>query len=417
MKKLNKASVNIQFLNFLSGLLMAFWLAVDRTFFPIAIWIWLGLWLLEGNFKSKYAIVKRHKHYIIILGLSAVFLLLHLLGILYSENVSRAWTDVQIKLTLFIFPVVMLGLNSYYRKYPHAMLVAFFIGNVVASVFALAFGYINNPGDVSVGLQRLGSIHHTYYSMYLNFSIVFGLYALENNLYHIRKIYWGGAIMFLSIMVWLADSRSGILILSCILLGWGGYKISLNKKFVKWLVGFAGGGVILLFILVFKSGHYDSLLHSFQHFSYYKEQNFTADKVPVRVKIWNSSFDVIEQNWIIGTGTGDVRDDLSNSYKKYGYTNCYESNFNAHNQYIEIFMKLGIFGFIILLLLIFVPLYYAIKNKLYLLIFFIIMVAIYWTIESMLCRLIGVAFYAMFYNYLIFNFYLLPPVKPSRLNG
>ena len=110
-----------------------------------------------------------------------------------------------------------------------------------------------------------------------------------------------------------------------------------------------------------------------------------------------------EEN-IFWTGFG-----LNASYKKLEekgiYYNIFQGNNevegyqkkNFHNQYIQVFAELGIFGFLILILILFFNLKNAIKHKDFIhIVFAVLMISLFLT-ESFLWRQRGVVFFTLFY--------------------
>jgi len=84
-----------------------------------------------------------------------------------------------------------------------------------------------------------------------------------------------------------------------------------------------------------------------------------------------------------------------------GYSIVKDRNFNVHNQYLETWMGIGILSFVLLLLLLFIPLFF--RSKHYLLPYLIIILSTSFLFESMLNRLAGVMFFAFFLSLLVFG--------------
>jgi len=70
--------------------------------------------------------------------------------------------------------------------------------------------------------------------------------------------------------------------------------------------------------------------------------------------MWGRALEIIKDNPLLGIGTGDVKDELQRTAEIEGYSIVKDRNFNVHNQYLETWMGIGIFGFILLLLLLFI---------------------------------------------------------------
>jgi O-antigen ligase len=111
---------------------------------------------------------------------------------------------------------------------------------------------------------------------------------------------------------------------------------------------------------------------------------------------------VIKENFWFGTSPANLTDELIKKYKELGFEKAALDNLNSHNQYLETFAGLGIFGFLTLLFIMVYSFVLSIKKRNYLLFFFIIIVSINFIFESMLNRMAGILFMMFFISLLIF---------------
>jgi O-antigen ligase len=125
--------------------------------------------------------------------------------------------------------------------------------------------------------------------------------------------------------------------------------------------------------------------------------------VQMRLAKWYFTIEAGQQSWLFGTGTGDDEDALLDTYKKNNFKEGYIPRFNAHNQFLQTWLGLGIIGLIILILNLFIPLFLAFKERnLYYCIFLILIISFCLT-ESVLCRQHGVVFYSFFNSLFAFH--------------
>jgi O-antigen ligase len=115
-----------------------------------------------------------------------------------------------------------------------------------------------------------------------------------------------------------------------------------------------------------------------------------------RLLIWQSAFGVIKDNPILGVGTGDASSKLKEEFALRGYLEGYYDNLNAHNQFLEIWLENGIIGLILFLCILGYIIHLAIKQKNILLGMFIITTIIFFIFETMMNRLAGISFFALF---------------------
>jgi O-antigen ligase len=88
-----------------------------------------------------------------------------------------------------------------------------------------------------------------------------------------------------------------------------------------------------------------------------KESHFnvalTADQwngANVRMAVWQCAWAVTKNNLLFGTGIGDKMDVLRKEYAKNQFTVGVKTNRNVHNNYLDVWMSLGLVGFIIFLI-------------------------------------------------------------------
>ncbi|HEY1193351.1 O-antigen ligase family protein, partial [Flavobacterium sp.] len=103
---------------------------------------------------------------------------------------------------------------------------------------------------------------------------------------------------------------------------------------------------------------------------------------------------------ILGVGPGNIQKKLNDCYSGYTYKNYddYSSkDYNSHNQYLDIWLKYGIFG----LVLFFVFLFWGIKNMSLSYGIFLFLIMMSMITENIFDRQVGVVFFT-FYNTLFF---------------
>jgi O-antigen ligase len=98
--------------------------------------------------------------------------------------------------------------------------------------------------------------------------------------------------------------------------------------------------------------------------------------------------------WMIGTGTGDVKDVLNTTYHENNFSYGYEKSLNTHNQYLQSFLALGIIGLLLFVLAITIP-WFMRSNYHPLLLMLLFIFALNCITESMLEAQRGAIFFAL----------------------
>jgi O-antigen ligase len=132
------------------------------------------------------------------------------------------------------------------------------------------------------------------------------------------------------------------------------------------------------------------------------QENLTPEDKADRIALWTTALEIIKKNFLIGVGTGDVKDNLLDTYRKNGIFYAFDHKLNAHNQYLQTSIALGLAGFLVLVAILLFPALRALQRHqdIYLVFLFIFSIAI--LSESMLEIQAGVVFYA-FFNVFLFT--------------
>lgn len=439
----NRALINK--INFYLALLLAFWMPLYKDFLPYIIWLWGISWILEGNFKKKFSNLNNKN----VLLLLLLFYIFHVISLAYSNNFKVGLFDIQVKFSIFLFPILLAGSNYLYKKNYKKIFFSFVFGNIVASLICLIVAFYHSISFVNHSIIFDSSIgwssyfvyshlaifqHPSYFAMYLVFAtaILFYLFDYENKFNKIKyKLFYLSTVILFFIMIFLLSSRAGIISEFVVLIGSFFIYIFKYKKLINSLVYFIF--ICISFLFVFNNNFrmksleknisqtskvsiYDSLKNKIQSSTKATilgnddlvNKNEKSSKVEtknhnnIRIRIWNETYKLIKKNFFIGTGAGDIKSALSGIYKTDNNTEAKEKHLNVHNQFLETFIGQGIIGVLMLIFILVIPLYRGLKNRNYLPIFFVLIVSLNFVFESMLNTISGVVFFAFFYSMLVF---------------
>lgn len=376
------------------AILVAFTLPFGK-FTPLFIGLLLVNWIVEVDFKAKFNNFIKNKLAVLFVSLY----LIHVLGLIYTNNVASGLFDIQVKLSLLIFPLIFAS-RPLTKAELSNVFCAFTIGLVYASIYmisrAVSLYFIEY--EVAFFYKEFSALLHTsYMSMYMNLAIVWLLITLfkSENEQPFSKISSSFLILFFSFIIILLASKSGILTLALIFIGVLLYLILFRKNYFIGVLGImliASSLVLINHFAPAVANRMDSFLGAI-----HTESNTeTTESTSVRMLIWESSNQVIKNNFLFGVGTGDAKDALNAEYSKNNIANALNHNLNAHNEFYQIFICLGLIGFIILVLSLFYPFIYYSKNIDYLYVIFLLIITFNFLTESMLETQAGVMFYALF---------------------
>jgi len=318
-----------------------------------------------------------------------LYLLMLVIGLSYTDDHDMG---------ILALPFIVVKIKEFDKKRLYEIFYSFIAGLVIASFicFGNAANHYFNTGDISVFssdqlTSALDNTHPIYFAYYLIFAITFGLYLL-----YYKDSRFSNLVIILLLIIFF---------ITLLLLGSSTAALSVLFSFLYFILKFlfestrtsnkiiAFGWALFFLICLFTASWMDDL----------GNLGLRQDDYWERFILWESAMNAMP-NWIVGVGTGDYTSVLNQYYLTHGLSHFAVSNFNPHNQYIEILFSLGLAGFVALMLMICRPIYYAIKkqNILGFLTFFPFL--IYGMTEVYLGRYQGVVFFAILHQAFI-SFY------------
>jgi O-antigen ligase len=205
--------------------------------------------------------------------------------------------------------------------------------------------------------------------------------------------------MFLSICIFLLDSVAGMVV----------YFLMLMYGLLMWFknVGLKLVMIIIIFFCLtvgvggffytnpFKS---DKLTTFFERGIKLTDEQTERNFVTIRLAKWDGYSAIIKDHWLLGATEGSIKMLRKQSYINKGYVDLARYNYNAHNEYIEIWATYGIFGLLLLLWLLVSPIFQKSYHPIY--IPFLIIVSAAFVSESLLNHQQGIFFFMFYYSLL-----------------
>ncbi|GDX53491.1 hypothetical protein LBMAG27_25380 [Bacteroidota bacterium] len=162
-------------------------------------------------------------------------------------------------------------------------------------------------------------------------------------------------------------------------------------------------GILLLplfvLLLILKSDIYDRVDRAIQSMTTTKNLNQNIESTALRITAIKTTVELIQANWLVGVGTGDVWGDLRRYYFVEGKSGCLKEKVIPHNQYLNSFAKHGIIGIAVLLVLLFFPLLKSYQQKNWLAFSFMLLLIMNCGVEDVFEVQNGVVFSSFFYAY------------------
>lgn len=408
-------------INFYLTCLIAFTISAYPKIVAPLIVLLAANWLtaIKINY-SKLNNIYKFKSIFILVALYIVYLI----GMLYSSNIKFGIETIETKLSFVIFPLALSGYIEQNKQNIYKYLKIFIWGCVAYSLICLCYAFYCYYKPVYIMLygspyyygsnyfyyeQLSMFLHPSYISMYCVLALASIYYLITKNEIKQKLLYIFVAAL-LVVFVFLLSSKAGWLCL----IGLGSYlfyKLLKKKKIVILIVS----TIIILstffvinvhFVPMFSERipKFEQIKNSIKYNKSLNDSIQVDGSTGGRILIWKSAIQVAKNNYVFGVGTGDAKDFLVAKYKENGMVREYENRLNAHNQYFNVVIAMGLAGLLLLILCFVVPLYYSYKNRLFLLAFFSYLVGVNLLFESMFEKEAGAVFFGFFFTLLNYSF-------------
>ena len=393
-------------LELIFGCISIFLVPINKHLVTIVMLFWLLSSIL--NFiidkienKSKITFSKKH----IPLFLIPLFYLIHIFGLIYTSNFEYGLFDLEVKLSMFLIPFILwLRFNVYKEKQVILLqslvfgsLSSFFINVTLAGIH-----YHSHPDVDFFFYTFLSPIHPSYMALYVSLSLL-SLLCIGSKpiFFNVNKSLLLGILSFtiLLIYLFLLSSKAGIIIFIITLIIYMAIQFS-HKIKVKYIVLIASL-IITFFGLIIHftpsiQNRFQPMMNALIHSN---EANLDSKESSMeRIAIYVTSTKLAYHKLPWGVGTGDTKDEIIENYKKLGSKTINERYLNAHNQYLQTTITLGILGLTSLLLILAGGFRYAIKKRNVLFFSFLILISLNMFFESMLEQQAGVIFITLFFT-------------------
>jgi O-antigen ligase len=328
-----------------------------------------------------------------------LFFLMTCLSALFSHNKEESLFNIEVKLSMIVLPYFLFCFN-----WPVAVLKRCLISFVSGCFFACGYLILRASifafeGHSEYFFYTLFSdlIHTSYFSMYLILAIAIVVMYYPVWFKGQKQIKYMSAVFVLTFIVtiFLCYSKMGMIsFFICLPL----LIINRFKDFFDWkrtLILIAGIVILVFFFWKLFPAPFERL-NSIRNISLGALDKTSSESNTVRLLIWEQCIHLIKTDFWFGTGVGDFNDVMFETYKANGMTGALDHHLNAHNQYLQTFVGVGVFGFIVLLLLTFGQLVRGIIRKHFIFTLTALLLVLNFLVESMLQTAAGTLFFVFF---------------------
>lgn len=384
----------------------------------------IGIVLLLANWLGWVLTVKENKSSIFKKLLQPIPILFFLLffwqavSILYSDNLTLAWKNLEGKLSLIILPLILFTFR--FTKSQLFLYSKYIVYSLSATcIFLLSVSIINyiQKGNFLIYHEFIEvlDLHAVIFSYYLFGGILLILHLLSSKKLESKEtklVIASGVIMLVSLVV---SASKNVLVVSSIASIYYLYRAFSNNQLSKKSVLAV---IVLLvislgFALTFKPVK-DRLselteLNGIENFEKLKknerlthEDLIKFNGTTLRLAFWKIGIEQLleKERLMIGLTPADRRAIINKEFERTGIAPAFK-NYNLHNQFIQTFVELGLIGLLIYIVLHLSILKFAVKSKNHLLTIFFLAFFIFQITESVLERNKGLVFFLIMILFLI----------------
>jgi O-antigen ligase len=340
-----------------------------------------------------------------------VFYVWQLVGIFYSDNIKTGWNIFFSRLSMFLFPFVLVIPGEMVLKNIKLLLKLFAGSTTIFILCCFAYAFYNSisfqNGVLIYNSQPfegylMSYFHGSYFSInqhpsYLSMYVIISVFIAFESWFDRKtgisqRVVWLIVAIFLLISIYFLSSRSGILAIVLLAPFYFLYKLRRKGKGKGLIIALSFSLTIYaLFPILRSNERVGIVLNAFSDGSF--KLNAVQDE---RLLIWRCTLRIIRKNLIFGIGTGSVKTELMKEYQRIGNKDLIEKKYNVHNQFLEVFLENGFIGlvFFLAILVYMMTITFYERNLLYGL--FLMMMIIFFMFETVLYRLAGVSFFTLF---------------------
>jgi O-antigen ligase len=201
--------------------------------------------------------------------------------------------------------------------------------------------------------ERLSNLmHRSYWATYLVLACFFLLKQMIAS--KSKRTSWMNLLgaFVMAVFVVLSGAKVGLVILFIVIIL---VAISLFKRFdSRWVLPVTAAVLVLGIAAIFyltpsiaerSISAVSAVSKPIESFDKENTESTTA-----RIMLWDSSLELIKENFWWGVGTGDIKDELIQRNYENGYTGIAEKKLNSHNQFLNSHIAIGFFGSLFLML-------------------------------------------------------------------
>lgn len=334
-----------------------------------------------------------------------LYFVLACLSMLWSYNFEGSVHGILKSIPLILLPIFITQFSEIDSDEQQKLIRWFSYASLLFFIFSLISvvpKYVK-----TIDYQQFTYHNLVYYfennSIYISLIILFNLIA---EIIYFKKKWLNFIVVFLlfSFLILLSSKMAMIIILICVLLIiFNHFKFSLSKK-----IGISAFILVAISVLLYSfkpiRNRFSDVLRIREEIFYkdFYAYDYVWDGLSLRIFQWRIFNEMLTEENFFWKGYG-INASVQRMKEYYEYYDFYPGffSYNFHNQYIQTFSELGIFGLLLLISFFLIGFYISYRKKSTLLFCTLLIFSIFFITESFFSRQKGVLFFVFAYFLLL----------------
>ncbi len=344
-----------------------------------------------------------------VLWLFPLIFVVLIIGASYAKDATEAFKLIERNLSFIIFPVLAQSVTTFSSKQWKILFYTYLLSAFTISSYCLllAFNTYLETGSASIN----NSDHFVYNifmhqrltspirmpAIYLNSFISFGGIMVINKLVNQwrrlnnKEVYFLTAYLFFNgVMLYLLKSSILAAAVPLVL-------VTIHFKKIKQFISSSRlkMGIASIFLVLSSIFFFSIIKTKLGNFEI--KQDYSAESIGplnIRIAIWEGAYGVIQKNWLLGVGTGNLEEPILTEFSAINFTEGLNSKYNAHNMFLQYWAMNGLPGIITFLLLLICLIHWSAKNGSNELLALVLLITIFSLTESTLQTQRGILFFS-----------------------
>jgi O-antigen ligase len=375
-------------------------------FLPMQLQVWAtmatGSYFVLRTFLTRQPVPKVNYAWALLLG--SLFLM-YLVAVPLTDPAYRrvVLSLCEHRVSLLFLPFAFAIVAPVFRQVIMDELLFFVYGCFVTCVAAnadFAYHYFSKGGIANLThvqyrtiIHLFTDIHPTYLSMYLCFSICILLFSDVSGS-RVGSIIKYVLVNTMLILLLALLAKTPLIALFVIFVHYLYLQRRSLYKFKWFFVGLLLSVTAAWFFIPFFSQRVKETL---PFFGVGKTTNVVENSVAARQLIWDVDTRMVKEHWLTGVGPGKMMLVLNEQYRSYSANSILPVMYDdPHNEYFMEWLSFGVFGFVLLVVVLAVQFFRAVQTRNYLYLYLLIILSTTFFTETVLSLQRGVMLYAVF---------------------